>query len=206
MSYNYLFKIIVTGEQNSGKTSLVRRISDNKFYEYTDTTIGVEFVSIEREIGGQKIKYHFWDTAGQESFEPIIKNYYKGVAGGFLVVDGTEDEWKEQMEKWRNRYEQYRDGDSLPLIAILNKIDLPMKAEVEEFKRYAKELGMEGYEISVKTSANTRRLLEIMTERIMKKIEEGVCVPGVRKGIDIRKIEEELVIEQGLYDKCCIIS
>ena len=206
MSYNYLFKIIVTGEQNSGKTSLVRRISDNKFYEYTDTTIGVEFVSIEREIGGQKIKYHFWDTAGQESFAPIIKNYYKGVAGGFLVVDGTEDEWKEQMEKWRNRYERYRDGDSLPLIAILNKIDLPMKAEVEEFKRYAKELGMEGYEISVKTSANTRRLLEIMTERIMKKIEEGVCVPGVRKGIDIRKIEEELVIEQGLYDKCCIIS
>ena len=180
MSYNYLFKIIVTGEQNSGKTSLVRRISDNKFYEYTDTTIGVELVSIEREIGGQKIKYHFWDTAGQESFAPIIKNYYKGVAGGFLVVDGTEDEWKEQMEKWRNRYEQYRDGDSLPLIAILNKIDLPMKAEVEEFKRYAKELGMEGYEISVKTSANTRRLLEIMTERIMKKIEEGVCVPGVR--------------------------
>ena len=185
---------------------MVRRISDNKFYEYTDTTIGVEFVSIERDIGGQKIKYHFWDTAGQESFAPIIKNYYKGVASGFLVVDGTEDEWKEQMEKWHNRYERYRDGDSLPLIAILNKIDLPMKAEVEEFKRYAKELGMEGYEISVKTSANTRRLLEIMTERIMKKIEEGVCVPGVRKGIDIRKIEEELVIEQGLYDKCCIIS
>ena len=77
MSYNYLFKIIVTGEQNSGKTSLVRRISDNNFHDYTDTTIGVEFVSVEREIGGQRIKYHFWDTAGQESFAPIIKNYYK---------------------------------------------------------------------------------------------------------------------------------
>jgi hypothetical protein len=40
----------------------------------------------------------------------------------------------------------------------------------------------------------------------MKKIEEGGFVPGVRKGIDIRKIEEELVIEQGLYDKCCMIQ
>ena len=76
MSYNYLFKVIVTGEQNSGKTSLVRRISDDNFRDYTDTTIGVEFVSVEREIGGQRIKYHFWDTAGQESFAPIIKNYY----------------------------------------------------------------------------------------------------------------------------------
>ena len=75
MSYNYLFKVIVTGEQNSGKTSLVRRISDDNFRDYTDTTIGVEFVSVEREIGGQRIKYHFWDTAGQESFAPIIKNF-----------------------------------------------------------------------------------------------------------------------------------
>ena len=201
MSYNYLFKIIVTGEQNSGKTSLVRRISDDNFRDYTDTTIGVEFVSVEREIGEQTIKYHFWDTAGQESFAPIIKNYYKGVASGFLVVDGTEDEWKEQMLKWRNRYERHRDGDSLPLIAILNKIDKPMKASVEEFKRYSK-----GYEVSAKTSANTTHLLKIMTEHIMKKVDEGVYVPGVRKGIDIRKIEEEYVIQQGIYDKCCIIS
>lgn len=205
MSYNYLFKIIVTGEQNSGKTSLVRRISDNKFQDYTDTTIGVEFVSVEREIDGQIIKYHFWDTAGQESFAPIIKNYYKGVASGFLVVDGTEDEWKEQMIKWYRRYERHRDGDSLPLIAILNKIDKPIKAEVEEFKRYAKQLGMDGYEISAKTSVNTDHLLKIMTEHIMEKVDKGICVPGVRKGIDIRKIEQD-IIEQGLYDKCCMIQ
>jgi small GTP-binding protein len=206
MSYNYLFKVIVTGEQNSGKTSLVRRISDDNFRDYTDTTIGVEFVSVEREIGGQRIKYHFWDTAGQESFAPIIKNYYKGVASGFLVVDGTEPEWKEQMKKWYDRYQRHRDEYSLPLIAILNKIDLPLKADVDEFKKYAEELGMVGYDISVKTTANTRQLLEKMTEHIMKKIEEGVYIPGVRKGIDIRKIEEELVIEQGLYDKCCMIQ
>ena len=206
MSYNYLFKIIVTGEQNSGKTSLVRRISDDNFRDYTDTTIGVEFVSVEREIGDQTIKYHFWDTAGQESFAPIIKNYYKGVASGFLVVDGTEDEWKEQMLKWHNRYEKHRDGDSLPLIAILNKIDKPMKASIEEFKRYSEELGMKGYEVSAKTSANTTHLLKIMTEHIMKKVDEGGYVPGVRKGIDIRKIEEDYVIQQGIYDKCCIIS
>lgn len=206
MSYDYLFKVIVTGEQNSGKTSLVRRLVDDNFRDFTDTTIGVEFVSVEREIGGQRIKYHFWDTAGQESFAPIIKNYYKGVASGFLVVDGTEAEWKEHMKKWYDRYQRHRDGDSLPLIAILNKIDLPLKAEVDEFKKYAEELGMVGYDISVKTTANTRELLKKMTEHIMKKVEEGVYIPGVRKGIDIRKIEEEYVIEEGIYDKCCMVQ
>ena len=206
MSYKYLFKVIVTGEQNSGKTSLVRRIADDNFRDFTDTTIGVEFVSVEREIGGQRIKYHFWDTAGQESFAPIIKNYYKGVASGFLVVDGTVNEWKEQMKKWYDRYQRHRDSDSLPLIAILNKIDLPLKADVDEFKKYSEELGMVGYDISVKTTVNTRNLLEKMTEHMMKKVEEGVYIPGVRKGIDIRKIEEEYVIEQGIYDKCCIVQ
>lgn len=206
MSYKYLFKVVVIGQQNSGKTSLVRRISSDNFHDYTDTTIGVEFVSVERKICGERIKYHFWDTAGQECFAPIIKNYYKGVASGFLVVDGTEEEWKKDMKKWHERYERNRDGDSLPLIAILNKIDLPMKADVGEFKEYAKELGMEGYEVSVKTTANTSRLLEIMTEHIMKKIQEGCQVPGVRKGIDLKTIEEEFELEPGLYDKCCIIS
>ena len=77
---------------------------------------------------------------------------------------------------------------------------------IEEFKRYSKELGMEGYEVSAKTSANTTHLLKIMTEHIMKKVDEGGYVPGVRKGIDIRKIEEDLAIQQGIYDKCCVIS
>ena len=79
MSYNYLLKLIVTGEQNSGKTSLVHRISDNEFRQYMDATIGVEFVAIQREIKDKVIKYHFWDTAGQENFAPIIKNYYKTI-------------------------------------------------------------------------------------------------------------------------------
>jgi|UniRef100_A0A6C0IRM0 small GTP-binding protein len=206
MSYNYLLKLIVTGEQNSGKTSLVHRISDNEFRQYMDATIGVEFVAIQREIKDKVIKYHFWDTAGQENFAPIIKNYYKGVASGFLVIDATDTEWKNHMEKWLKRYNAHKFEESLPLIAILNKIDLERKVSFEEFKLFADENGMKSYEISVKTGANTKYLLDKMTEYILEHIEKGSKLPGVKKGIDIRQIEEKFQPEQGLYDKCCIVQ
>ena len=206
MSYNYLLKLIVTGEQNSGKTSLVHRISDNEFRQYMDATIGVEFVAIQREIKDKVIKYHFWDTAGQENFAPIIKNYYKGVASGFLVIDATDTEWKNHMEKWLKRYNAHKFEESLPLIAILNKIDLERKVSFEEFKLFADENGMKSYEISVKTGANTKYLLDKMTEYILEHIDKGSKLPGVKKGIDIRQIEEKFQPEQGLYDKCCIVQ
>ena len=206
MSYNYLLKLIVTGEQNSGKTSLVHRISDNEFRQYMDATIGVEFVAIQREIKDKVIKYHFWDTAGQENFAPIIKNYYKGVASGFLVIDATDTEWKNHMEKWLKRYNAHKFEESLPLIAILNKIDLERKVSFEEFKLFADENGMKSYEISVKTGANTKYLLDKMTEYILEHNEKGSKLPGVKKGIDIRQIEEKFQPEQGLYDKCCIVQ
>ena len=45
-----------------------------------------------------------------------------------------------------------------------------------------------------------------MTEYILEHIEKGSKLPGVKKGIDIRQIEEKFQPEQGLYDKCCIVQ
>ena len=110
------------------------------------------------------------------------------------------------MEKWLKRYNAHKFEESLPLIAILNKIDLERKVSFEEFKLFADENGMKSYEISVKTGANTKYLLDKMTEYILEHIEKGSKLPGVKKGIDIRQIEEKFQPEQGLYDKCCIVQ
>ena len=40
-------------------------------------------------IDEKNIRLHFWDTAGQEQFRSIIKNFYRGCAGAVLVYDTT---------------------------------------------------------------------------------------------------------------------
>ena len=74
-------KIVLIGESGVGKTNLLHRYTDRKFLENTKSTLGVDFISLDQEIGDSKVKVQFWDTAGQENFRAITKTYYKEVSG-----------------------------------------------------------------------------------------------------------------------------
>ena len=78
MSYDYLFKVIVIGSIYSGKSALTERITSDRFITIYNNTIGVDFSSLLTTINNKdRVKIHIWDTAGNESFGPIIKSYYK---------------------------------------------------------------------------------------------------------------------------------
>lgn len=61
-SYNYLFKYILIGDSNVGKTCLLLQFIDKRFREEQDATIGVEFSSKTIMSKGQFIKIQVWDT------------------------------------------------------------------------------------------------------------------------------------------------
>jgi Ras-related protein Rab-1A len=78
--YNYLFKVVLVGNSNVGKSSIVLRFADGEFNESYITTIGVDFRFKSIEFEGKKVKLQIWDTAGQERFRTITSSYYKGTA------------------------------------------------------------------------------------------------------------------------------
>ena len=51
--YNYLFKFIIIGDTNVGKSCLMLQFVERKFKSYVDPTIGVEFGSKKLEINSQ---------------------------------------------------------------------------------------------------------------------------------------------------------
>lgn len=55
-NYDYLFKFIIIGDTNVGKSCLMMQYIEKKFKNYIDPTIGVEFGAKELEINGKKIK------------------------------------------------------------------------------------------------------------------------------------------------------
>lgn len=51
---------------------------------------GVEFGSINVKIDDSySAKLQIWDTAGQESFRSIVKNFYRNTSAVFLVYNIT---------------------------------------------------------------------------------------------------------------------
>ena len=54
--YHYLFKYILIGDANVGKSCLMMQFIENKFKSFLDPTVGVEFGAKQVEIDDRKIK------------------------------------------------------------------------------------------------------------------------------------------------------
>lgn len=67
--WQYQFRIIMLGDSTVGKSSLVKRYTEDLFLESINQTVGVDFYVHFIEVEpGVRVKLQFWDTAGQERF------------------------------------------------------------------------------------------------------------------------------------------
>lgn len=54
--YDFLYKIVLTGDSGVGKSCLLSRFTRNEFDAESKSTIGVEFATRSIKIGGKTIK------------------------------------------------------------------------------------------------------------------------------------------------------
>ena len=97
--YDYLFKLIIVGDTNVGKTNIMSKYIKDQFNITSKSTIGVEFGTKILEIDNKKVKAQIWDTAGQERYKSITSAYYKGAKGAFIVYDITNKSTFESVDK-----------------------------------------------------------------------------------------------------------
>ena len=62
------FKIIVIGTSGSGKTSLIKKFTKDKFSPGYLATIGVEFESKEMIVNEERVQLQIWDTVNLKYF------------------------------------------------------------------------------------------------------------------------------------------
>ena len=95
------FKIILLGETSVGKSSILTRYTKDIFTELTVSTIQEFYTEKEIEIRGSPMKFQIWDTAGQEKFRSIVRNYYLGAIAAILVYDVTDrDSFDRVVNYW----------------------------------------------------------------------------------------------------------
>ena len=82
--YDSSIKVIILGDSYVGKSSLINRLINNKFVELS-STLSIEYHTYIISINDYKIRMQLWDTAGQEKYNSIISNYYKGTDVAIFV-------------------------------------------------------------------------------------------------------------------------
>jgi len=164
----YIFKIITMGDANSGKTMLCNRICKKNEENGYHPTIGIEFNSIDMVYNDKNIKLQMWDTAGQECFAPIVRNYYKKILGIFFVIDLTSDLSIKNIDYWLNEFEENRVRDcETIIIAFGNKIDCENRViSYEKISGIFEKKGIDYFEISAKNNENVQSSLLFFLDKV----------------------------------------
>lgn len=114
-------KVIVGGEGNVGKTSLIRQYAKGKFSEARNITLGIDITTQEMKIEGESVRLAIWDIEGQAGNRP---NFYLGAQAAMLVYDVTDPASLQALTEWHARCRRY--AADVPIIIVGNKVDLDL--------------------------------------------------------------------------------
>ena len=168
MTDDCVYKVLLLGDSTVGKTCFLKKYTDKTFQDVHMSTIGLDYrVKTMTLKSGKVVKLQIWDTAGQDRFRAITKNYYKGANGIILIYDVTSIQTYENVKNWITQIREEASPNVIIYIAG-NKIDLEeeRKIKTEEGKKLAEELGLPFFETSAKTGVNINESFEDLVEKI----------------------------------------
>ena len=162
------FKILILGESEVGKTSLLLKYVDHTFPEQHIATIGVEYKDKFINRDNYDIRLQIWDTAGQERFHSIAKNIYRNTNGVLYIYDITKRESFANIKGWIKDLQNV-DVDIKGII-LGNKSDLEENRVIqkEELDDISKKYKMPYLETSAKDNINVNEAFELIVDELLK--------------------------------------
>ena len=196
-------KLLIIGDSNVGKTSMLLNYTDNYFPETHLATIGVEYKIKQIKLNNYNITLQIWDTAGQERFRSITKSFFRNANGILFVYDVTNRKTFQNVKDWIIDSENNDSG--FQKILIGNKIDLKDKRQVEtdELKDYGLKKNIEVIETSAKDKINVDEAFRKIVELILNNKNEKEILEEF--GINNNKSDLNLSRSKTLPKKltCC---
>ena len=155
-----VLKVVIAGDGNVGKTSLVRRYCEGKFEVSRVATIGVDFQTQIVKLPSGQVKLSIWDMAGQERFRVVRGGFYRGSLAAALVFDITNPSSLTNLEKWYQEISEVAPNQKFMIVG--NKIDLERVQGPEPAQAYAAKIGAPYLETSALTGEGVGRMFETM--------------------------------------------
>lgn len=208
LSYLYQFRIIMVGEPSVGKSCILYRFTENRFFETLGATTGFDFHSEMIVIDGHKMKLQLWDTAGQERYRAIARSYFRDVAGVLAVFDITDYTTFTELPSWIDDVREQASPHSPMFVLVGNKSDKAGERCVSrrEAEKFARRNSMDYMETSAKSGANVNDAFELVSRKIYEAVRDGKIKTQV--GWDGVKNMEEMAKkskseQKGKSESCC---
>ncbi|KAG8549061.1 hypothetical protein GDO81_022922, partial [Engystomops pustulosus] len=122
--FDFLFKIILIGDSNVGKTCVVQRFQSGEFSEQHQNTIGVDFTVKSLNINGKKVKLVIsvggksWDHGWPGEVCNITQSYYRSATGAIIAYDITRRQTFESVPHWIHEVEKYGAANLMLMLKV----------------------------------------------------------------------------------------
>ena len=169
MNDECVYKVLLLGDSTVGKTCFLLRYCDKTFEDAHLTTVGLDYRLKSMVLkNGKNVKLQIWDTAGQDRFRAITKNYYKGANGIILIYDVTNLQSYENVKNWIAQIKESANQNVI-IYLVGNKIDIKEEdrcVKTEDGKKLAEEFKLPFFESSAKIGININEIFEQIVEKI----------------------------------------
>lgn len=179
------YKIVYYGAAMSGKTTNVRYIAEEAKKQ---SSVAGEMLSLatrgERtlffdtarlnfgEVGGFKTQFNLYTTPGQMSYITKRRLVLYGADAVVFVMDSQLTRQRDNLQSWysleRQLFELKRDRRDIPMIAQLNKRDMPYVASVEQMLKSIHAKDLAHIEASAESGDGVFKTLQWVVERLVK--------------------------------------
>mmetsp|Transcript_9869 Transcript_9869/g.12175 ORF Transcript_9869/g.12175 Transcript_9869/m.12175 type:complete len:191 (-) Transcript_9869:78-650(-) len=184
--YDEKFNIILLGDVDVGKTSILLRFSEREFItDFTD----VEQKYRDLEIDHKKCRIYLTDTAGQERFRTLTSSFFRNSHAMIFVYDITKNDSFETITGHFEDGSRYTKNAKKYLVG--NKTDLLKKRVVTEKqgRELAEKLGVTFFETSAKSGEYVEELFNEIARDLLQ-----ACADADTAGNDGKKKKKDCIV------------
>ncbi len=130
-------KLILVGRGEVGKTSLVKRLVENRFSRREDRTQGIRITQWPLALNrAEEVRMHVWDFGGQEIMHATHQFFLTDRSVYVLVLDGRGGQQEAEVDYWLRIVTSF--APESPVLVVLNKVrkdpfDLNRRALQDKF-------------------------------------------------------------------------
>lgn len=159
-------KIVLIGETQVGKTSMISRLVNGRFNEDNPATIGASLNNFCVQTKYGAVTLQIWDTAGHEKYRALTPMYYRSANVAIMCYDITNKDSFDKLYSWSQELAD-KGPQGLKTVVVGTKKDLEENRAVstDTAQEFAYDRQASFFmEVSSKTGENILQLFQQIGE------------------------------------------